>query len=96
VDHREASGGKAVQIPWFIGGFLLASVLRTYVSPVAAAAPTLKLFATAGLALALFLIGAGISRATLKAVGVRPLVQGVLLWAFISVAGLLAVRSTVP
>jgi uncharacterized membrane protein YadS len=84
-----------VQIPWFIGGFLLASVLRTYVTPVAEAAPTMKLLATAGLALALFLIGAGISRATLKTVGARPLVQGVILWAFISIAGLLAVRALV-
>ena len=33
-----------------------------------------------GLVLALLLVGYGLTRATLKAVGVRPLVQAVLLW----------------
>jgi uncharacterized integral membrane protein (TIGR00698 family) len=83
------------QIPWFIGGFLLASVARTYLPDVATSAPTIKMVATAGLALALFLIGTGISKATLKAVGVRPLLQGVLLWAFISVAALLLVKGVI-
>ena len=54
--------------------------------------PTIKLFATAGLALALFLIGAGISRATLKEVGVRPMLQGIALWLFICLAALAVVK----
>ncbi len=44
-------------------------------------------------ALTLFLIGAGLSRHALKTVGFRPMLQGVLLWALVSVAGLAAVRS---
>ena len=77
-----------VKVPWFVGFFLLASVLRSYVPGVAAAAPALSHTATIGLTLTLFLIGAGLSARTLRQVGWRPLLQGVLLWVFISVASL--------
>ena len=43
--------------------------------------------------LTLFLIGAGLSRKALKEVGIRPLLQGLLLWLIVCVAGLFAVRS---
>ena len=77
-----------VKVPWFVGFFLLASVLRSSVPGVAAAAPALSHTATVGLTLTLFLIGAGLSAKTLRQVGWRPLLQGVLLWVFISVASL--------
>lgn len=84
---------KSTPIPWFIGLFLLACVARSYVPAIADQALTIKHVASAGFAGALFLIGAGISRATLKAVGARPLVQGVSLWLFISVVSLLVVKT---
>ena len=43
----------------------------------------------------LFLIGAGISRSTLKAVGARPLVQGIVLWAIVALGTVLLVRAAV-
>jgi uncharacterized integral membrane protein (TIGR00698 family) len=82
---------KPLQIPWFIGLFLLASVTRSVFAPVAACAPTLSFLATRGLTFTLFLVGAGLSATTLRAVGVRPLIQGVVLWAFISVLSLLVI-----
>ncbi|HEV2147232.1 MAG TPA: putative sulfate exporter family transporter [Longimicrobiaceae bacterium] len=84
-------------IPWFIGFFLLAAVTRTLLP--AAAAPALDSLAglaRRGLVLTLFLIGAGLSRATLRAVGLRPLVQGVLLWAAVTSLALLAVVRLLP
>ena len=54
----------------------------------AAAAPALSHAATVGLTLTLFLIGAGLSAKTLRQVGWRPLLQGALLWVFISAASL--------
>ena len=45
-------------------------------------------FARKMLTITLFFIGASLSRDVLKAVGIRPLVQGVLLWAVISVGTL--------
>ncbi len=77
-----------VKVPWFVGFFLLASVLRSYVPGVAAVAPALSRTATIGLTLTLFLIGAGLSARTLRTVGWRPLLQGVLLWVFISLTSL--------
>ena len=80
------AGGFAV--PWFIGLFLLASVARTLVPAVAAAAPTLVHLAKGGLTLTLLFIGAGLSPAVLRRTGWRPMAQGVILWVFISVLGL--------
>lgn len=81
-----------LQLPWFIALFVLAAVARS-VAP-AGAEPGLDLLAHAarvGLVLTLFLIGAGLTRATLRAVGVRPLVQGLLLWLSIASLSLFAV-----
>jgi hypothetical protein len=44
--------------------------------------------ATTGLTLTLFLIGAGLSATTPRAVGWRPFLQGALLWLSISVVSL--------
>jgi uncharacterized integral membrane protein (TIGR00698 family) len=81
--------------PWFVGLFLLASVARTWIPGVVLVAPIASHLATVGLTATLFLIGAGLSRKTLQAVGVRPLVQGVILWAAISAGSLLAILITV-
>jgi uncharacterized integral membrane protein (TIGR00698 family) len=81
------ASGK-LQIPWFIGLFLLASAARTFFPVVASAAPTISHLATIGLTLTLFLIGAGISSQTLKSVGWKPLAQGLLLWMVISIGSL--------
>jgi hypothetical protein len=45
----------------------------------------------AGLTLTLFLIGSGLSRQVLRQTGVRPLVQGVVVWVLIAGATLWAV-----
>lgn len=81
------SGGK-ITIPWFIGLFVLASLARTYSPAVAHVAPLITQGAERALTLTLFLIGAGLARHTLRAVGIRPLVMGVVLWAGISCAAL--------
>lgn len=86
--HR---GKTRVAIPWFILFFVLASVVRTYVDG------PWDLFvriARIGLTVTLFLIGASLSRRSLAAVGVRPLILGVVLWIAISAAGLWAVMTT--
>ena len=80
--------------PWFIGGFLVASLLRTLVPALAPVAPVIVAFARAGFAVVLFLIGASLSKKTLQTVGWRPMVQGLMLWLFISVVALLVLRET--
>ena len=81
------AAGSRIAIPWFIGLFVLAAVVRSVLPP--EAVPALDAAARGArwlLVLTLFLIGAGLTRATLRSVGTRPLVQGVILW--IAVAGL--------
>jgi uncharacterized integral membrane protein (TIGR00698 family) len=90
-DSAQQKTPHRIQIPWFIALFLLASICRSFVPGVATAAGDLTRIATAGLTLTLFLIGAGLSGRTLRAVGWRALLQGILLWAFIGGASLLVV-----
>src|SRR5258706_9878707 len=93
--YRRKEGGERAKIavPWFIFLFLLATAVRSY-------APTIVLpsifdslvgLAKAGMIVTLFLIGASLSRTTLKSVGAMPLIQGILLWIVISVVSLWAV-----
>lgn len=89
-----STGGK-ITIPWFIGLFILASLARTYSPAVAHVAPMITEGAEKALTLTLFLIGAGLARHTLKAVGVRPLIMGVVLWAGISSVALWVVQTVV-
>jgi uncharacterized integral membrane protein (TIGR00698 family) len=90
-DSLETKAGSP--FPFFILGFVLASLIRTYTPAIADFAPNIKLIASVGLACALYLIGAGITRATLKKVGIRPLIQGIVLWLFISIAAFFVVRT---
>ncbi|MBI2517459.1 MAG: putative sulfate exporter family transporter [Opitutae bacterium] len=87
-------GGKTV-VPWFIFLFVAASALASFVPVGAPAYPWLVQAAKAGLAVTLFLIGAGLSRESLKSVGWRPFAQGVALWVVVSLVSLWAVRQWV-
>jgi uncharacterized membrane protein YadS len=49
--------------------------------------------AKVGLTATLYLIGSGISVATLKEVGHRPLLQGILLWLLVSGGSLWLIRA---
>jgi uncharacterized integral membrane protein (TIGR00698 family) len=86
---------KKLNIPYFIFLFVLASVTRTYIAGIADVSSYIVSGAKIGLTITLFLIGAGLSRATLRAVGVKPLIFGVLLWIVISVVSLTVVMNTV-
>lgn len=93
--YRDKTGeGKLkITIPWFIFLFLLATVCRTYAPDfiLPSVYESLVNLAKAGLTVTLFLIGASLSRETLKKVGIKPLLQGVILWIVISVISLWAV-----
>jgi uncharacterized integral membrane protein (TIGR00698 family) len=87
-------GGKTkIQWPWFIALFCLAAVCNTYLPAGTPAYGPLTKLAKIGLTATLYLIGSGISIATLKEVGHRPLLQGVALWLLVSVASLWLIRA---
>ena len=92
--RRRQGGGEArVAVPWFIGLFVLASAVVAVAPAGAPVYDGIVLLARRGLVLTLFLIGAGLSRTTLRAVGARPMVQGVLLWAAVAVGSLVLIRT---
>ncbi len=80
-------------IPWFVFLFILATVIRTYAPSQIPPSlfDSLVMLAKTGLTVTLFLIGASLSAETLKKVGAKPLIQGVLLWIIISLVSLWAV-----
>ncbi len=82
---------KKISIPYFIVLFVVASILRTYISPIALFSEHIVHAAETGLTITLFLIGAGLSKDVIKSVGVKPLIQGVILWAIISVSSLMII-----
>ena len=89
-----ANKSKArIQLPWFILFFCLAAVANTYVPAFNSIYPELKHLGIIGLTVTLFLIGTGLSRRTLREVGVRPLLQGVLLWIVVAVGSLALIRA---
>ncbi|HKN74790.1 MAG TPA: putative sulfate exporter family transporter [Candidatus Acidoferrum sp.] len=81
-----------IQFPWFILFFCLAAILNTYFSSISFFSHVLFAAGRLGLTATLFLIGTGISRATVKEVGWRPLLQGVLLWAAVGLTSLYFIR----
>ena len=82
---------KKINIPYFIGFFILAMVVNTNVPQIALVKPLLTGIAKAGLTLTLLLIGAGLSRKVLTSIGYKPLLQGLALWIVISAVALYAV-----
>ncbi|WP_455633143.1 YeiH family protein, partial [Parabacteroides sp.] len=80
--------GAKISIPWFIFFFILAMVANTFLSIPEVVSGSLVWAAKKGLTVTLFLIGAGLSRKVIKQVGVRPMVQGVVLWIFIGLVSL--------
>jgi uncharacterized integral membrane protein (TIGR00698 family) len=78
--------GSKVAIPWFIGLFVLAMLISSNVPQLDAVTPYIVRLAKIGFTVTLFLIGTGLSPKALKAVGPKPLLQGVVLWLIVSVA----------
>jgi uncharacterized integral membrane protein (TIGR00698 family) len=87
---RERSG-RSPKRPWFILGFVVAAALATYVPALHSTAGVVSEIARRTLIATLFLIGANLTRDTLRMVGARPLVQGVALWAVVGTGTLGAI-----
>lgn len=79
-----------VKIPWFILFFVMAMVANTYLlCDYPQVGSVISGLSRKCLTVTMFFIGASLSINTLKQVGVKSLVQGVLLWVIISVGSLL-------
>ena len=91
VTGAKAAGKTKIAWPWFILFFCLAAVVNTYAPWPRELFPALSRLGRLGLTVTLFLIGTGLSRATLQRVGARPLIQGVTLWLVVGSVTLFAV-----
>lgn len=85
------SKNKKVNIPWFIGLFILAMILNTFFPIPVVILHGIRKSSESVLVVTLFLIGAGLSIEKIKAVGWKPLALGVVLWVFISVSSLFVI-----
>jgi uncharacterized integral membrane protein (TIGR00698 family) len=80
-----------IHLPWFILFFCLAAVCASYTPVLHPQYLELARLGKLGLGVTLFLIGTTISRQTLKEVGARPLIQGVVLWVIVGTVSLLMI-----
>lgn len=74
--------------PWFILGFIALAAATTWIAPLHAPGEVIAQIAKRTLVLTLFLIGAGLSRETMRQAGVRPLAYGFALWLVVGTATL--------
>jgi uncharacterized integral membrane protein (TIGR00698 family) len=72
-----------IQWPWFILFFCLAALLNTLLPAYNGTFGALNHLGRIGLTVTLFLIGTGLNKKTLAKVGVRPLLQGLILWVIV-------------
>ncbi len=87
--------GQKIAIPWFIFFFILAMIVNTYLlNEVPVIGSIINGIARKTLTLSMFFIGASLSRDILKNVGIKPLIQGVLLWIIISLSTLVYIYFT--
>jgi uncharacterized integral membrane protein (TIGR00698 family) len=96
LQRMRSGNGNAhakVQVPWFIFLFVLAAVANTYILAVPELWRGLAHAGRIGLTVTLFLIGASLSPAQMKRVGIRPLLQGIALWIIVAVVTLVAIRA---
>ncbi len=80
VSKTDGEAQPKAKRPWFILGFLLMAALVTWVPSLKESGHLVETVAKRALVLTLFLIGSGLTKETLKSVGARPLIQGVVLW----------------
>ncbi|MDL2284313.1 putative sulfate exporter family transporter [Oxalobacter sp. OttesenSCG-928-P03] len=77
--------------PWFIGFFIVAMLINTFFPLPEIIGSSIVQLAKKGFTVTLFLIGTDISLETLKKVGPKAFIFGIILWAVISVSSLAVV-----
>lgn len=90
--YKSGKAGK-VKIPWFIGGFILASLLFTHIPFLHSLAPDFAPLAKIGFTITLFLLGITFDFQMMKTVAMRPVMFGLTLWILVSVACLFYVTA---
>ena len=82
---------KSIKIPYFIGLFILAIVVNTYLPGIASVAPYILSASKIAMTLVLFLIGTTLNFASIKSVGYKPLLLAIGLWLCIATLALVVI-----
>jgi len=83
--------GAKIKFPWFIGLFGATICLNTFFPVIQNFSQYIVTVSRSVLTVTLFLIGCGLSGKPVKQVGVKPVLQGLILWVLVAVATLLAI-----
>lgn len=79
------SKGQKISILWFIFFFVLAMIVNTYLlGSIPELGSAINGLARKTLTITMFFIGASLSMDVVRSVGLKPLIQGILLWVVIS------------
>ena len=89
------------KVPWFIPGFLLAAAFVTFLPKlfpateeiVTSCGSHLKNISKYLMITTLYLIGGNLSREKLKELGLKPVIQGVILWIILSTVWCIAIHT---
>lgn len=82
-----------INIPWFIGLFLIAICINTYVPFIQPFSPIIINLSKAALTLTLFLIGTSLSFKIMKNIGYKPLLMAIILWIIIGIGSLIMIMN---
>ncbi|UOD34193.1 putative sulfate exporter family transporter [Deferribacteraceae bacterium V6Fe1] len=89
---KNRKGGK-VNLPYFILFFILAAFVNSYFHSLKTFWDLLYISSKQLLVITLFLIGTGITKDTLKKVGLKPILFGIVLWIIVGISSYFAVIS---
>ena len=81
--ENEPRTGNPPKRPWFIAGFVVVAALVTYLPALRPIGHLVGVGAHRLLAMTLCLIGLGLTRPALRALGIRPMLTGIGLWALL-------------
>ncbi|MFI3278786.1 MAG: putative sulfate exporter family transporter [Rikenellaceae bacterium] len=86
------SVGRKISIPWFILYFVLAMIANSYIPHIEVIGAPIYAISKELLVVTLFLIGSSLSVRSMREVGAKPLLLGVILWIVVSIMSLLAIK----
>jgi uncharacterized integral membrane protein (TIGR00698 family) len=89
TEVKSQSAQAPRQYPWFIGGFVLMSALVTSFEFLQPYGHQIEWLAKRCLVATLYLIGSGLTGATLKKVGLKTLLHGMSLWILVATSSLI-------
>lgn len=84
-NNKAEQRNSNISIPWFIFLYIIAMIIATYIPQGEVLYKKTVSIAHYGMIYTLFLIGSGLSWASLKEVGLKPILLGIILWVVISI-----------